>query len=70
MPGMDGPATLAALRTLNPLIRCCFVGGYIEGYSNEELRAPGADRCFLKPFDTAEVTQALWQIVGRSQGRH
>jgi CheY-like chemotaxis protein len=68
MPGMDGPATLVALRILNPQVRCCFISGYIEGYSHQELRALGADCFFLKPFSTAEVTQALWKIVGRPQG--
>ena len=71
MPGMDGPATLAALRSLNPRVRCCFVSGYIEGYSREELRALGADGFFLKPVNPAEVAQALRQILGPSppQGR-
>lgn len=71
MPGMDGPATLLALRALNPHVRCCFVSGYIEGYSREELRALGADGFFLKPVNPAEVAQALRQILGPSppQGR-
>src|SRR5260370_467742 len=30
MPGWDGPRTLAALRELNPKIRCCFMSGDIS----------------------------------------
>ena len=69
MPGMDGPQTLAALRQLNPAIRCCFMTGYIEGYSREELLAFRADDFFLKPVSIAEVTQILRGLLGESSLR-
>jgi CheY-like chemotaxis protein len=69
MPGMDGPQTLAALRALDQAVRCCFMSGYIEGCSREELLAFGADAFFLKPFNMAEVTQALRQLLGQPPER-
>jgi CheY-like chemotaxis protein len=63
MPGMDGPQTLVVLRELNPTVRCCFVTGYIEGYSREELLAMGADDLLFKPVGTAEVVQTLRRLL-------
>jgi two-component system, OmpR family, response regulator len=42
MPGMDGPRTLAALRELDPSVRCVFATGEGPGYTTEELAALGA----------------------------
>ena len=69
MPGMDGPNALAALRRLNPAVRCCFMSSYIEGYSREELLALGGDDFFLKPISLAELMTILRQLLGlRSAG--
>ena len=65
MPGMDGPATLLALRALNPAVRCCFMSGYTEASIREELLALGAEAFFHKPFNMAEVTRALREVLGQ-----
>src|SRR5581483_9411212 len=35
MPGMDGPATLAALQKINAGVRCCFMSGHTGRYSEK-----------------------------------
>jgi CheY-like chemotaxis protein len=60
MPGLDGPATLTALRGLNPQVRCCFLSGDLGGYAEGELRDLGA-AVLPKPFRPADL--AL--VVGR-----
>jgi CheY-like chemotaxis protein len=42
MPGLDGPATLEALRALDPALPCVFLTGDPGGYSAADLRARGA----------------------------
>jgi DNA-binding response OmpR family regulator len=63
MPGMDGPQTLAALRQINPQVRCCFVSGETGDYTQEALLALGAAHYFKKPFSLSGVTQVLRQLV-------
>jgi CheY-like chemotaxis protein len=50
MPGMDGPATLAALQEFDPDVRCCFMSGGSDEYDVEDLLALGAAHFFPKPF--------------------
>jgi len=59
MPGMTGPQTLAALRALDPAVRCCLM----SGYDSEEVRGLG-DHFLLKPFVLAEAAEVLWRLVG------
>jgi CheY-like chemotaxis protein len=59
MPGLDGPATLAALRQINPHVRALFITGDLGGYKPEALLEMGADAVLQKPFDLAEVCQAV-----------
>ncbi|HEV2945942.1 MAG TPA: response regulator [Gemmataceae bacterium] len=68
MPGMDGPATLAALRSIDPGVRCCFMTGG-GGYSREDLLAGGASHVLGKPFSLAEVVRVLHQLVSDSRSR-
>jgi CheY-like chemotaxis protein len=67
MPGLDGPQTLAALRLLNPRVRCCFMSADTGSYQGAKLLALGAARVLTKPFQPDEVTGVLWQLV-RDQG--
>jgi CheY-like chemotaxis protein len=69
MPGMDGPATLAALRSIDAQVRCCFMTGGAGGYSREDLLAGGASHVLGKPFSLAEVVRVLHQIVSDSRSR-
>src|SRR5262249_20228740 len=69
MPGLDGPHTLTALQKLCPAIRCCFMTGNPEPYTEEGLRQMGAAWVFRKPFAFTEVINALDQLAGRPPRR-
>jgi len=64
MPGLDGPATLAALREVNPSVRCCFMSGHAGKHDPEGLLDAGADRLFQKPFRLSEVADAVQELIG------
>jgi CheY-like chemotaxis protein len=64
MPKMDGPATLAALRQINPKLKCCFMSGSTGKYSSEQLQKMGATHVFVKPFVNLNlVTRLLWELI-------
>jgi two-component system OmpR family response regulator len=65
MPGLDGPGTLAALKRINPEVRCCFMSGHTGKYTSEELLALGAAHVIMKPFvSLGHVACLLWNMVG------
>jgi anti-anti-sigma factor len=64
MPGWDGPRTLYALQRLSPEIRCCFITGNPQPYTEDDLLRMGALRVFRKPFGLAELVNALQQMSG------
>jgi CheY-like chemotaxis protein len=67
MLGMDGPATLAAIQTVNPEVPCCFMSGHTGKYSTKELLDMGAAHVLSKPFvSLSQLTRLLWDIVGAS----
>ncbi len=60
MPGLDGPATLHAIRELRPDVFAYFLTGYCDDYGDAELEAAGARRVFLKAgIDWDELVQLL-----------
>ena len=62
--GPDGPQTLAALRALDPAVRCCFMSGDTGRYEIEQLLGRGALAFFPKPFpDLATLTRRLLDIA-------
>ncbi len=64
MPGLDGPATLAALKTINPDLPCCFMSGHTGKYTTEELLDMGAVHVLPKPFASLSLfTRLLWDMV-------
>lgn len=63
MPGMDGPATLDALRAVDPGLPCVFVSGQ-SGYSDGELLAHGAAAVLAKPVGLEELGRAVAGAVG------
>ena len=66
MGGLDGPQTLAALRGVNPDVRCCFMSGHPGRYMAQELLGMGAAQLFEKPFSSlTEVARVLWQVATR-----
>lgn len=69
MPDWDGPATLAALRALDPHVRCCFMSGDIGSYSSEHLLGLGAATLFQKPFRLGELIEQLAGLAAPSGTR-
>ena len=65
MPGLDGPQTLAAIQGITPQVRCCFMSGYLDNYSETKLRELGAATVIAKPFRLNDVTQVLGELAGR-----
>jgi CheY-like chemotaxis protein len=63
MPGLDGPGTLAALRQVNPQVRCCFLSGHTGGYDAAFLQDTGAVAFLPKPFRPADLTRVLREIL-------
>lgn len=50
MFGQDGPQTLAALRAIDPQVRCCFMTGGSARYSLPQLRSLQPLEVLLKPL--------------------
>ena len=63
MPGLDGPATLTALRGLDPRVRCCFMSGDLGMHSPEELFRLGALALFEKPLHMNELAETLRRVI-------
>ncbi len=63
MPGLDGPATLDALRSFNPDVQVCFMSGDTGGCDPEKLRQRGAAHFIAKPFHVNELAKVLRLIV-------
>jgi CheY-like chemotaxis protein len=64
MPDLDGPATLAALRQLDPAVRAVFMTGHSGPHEAEELLALGAARVLEKPFHSlVELAQVLREVA-------
>lgn len=63
MPGMDGLATLAAIRSANPAVLACFMTGDTGTYTGEELLQAGAATVFLKPFKLEALVQTLHDLL-------
>jgi CheY-like chemotaxis protein len=63
MPGLNGPATLAAIRELNPAVRCCLMSGEAADHVARQVKAAGADLVFEKPFHLTAFAQAFRQLL-------
>jgi two-component system OmpR family response regulator len=63
LPDTGGPEVMAALRRLDPGVRCCLMSGSLGGQDVEALLAAGASHVFAKPFDLAEVARVLRQVA-------
>ena len=59
MLGLDGRQTLAALRELNPQVRCCFLSGDLGWYTEEQLRQAGAAGILTKLRGLNEVSRMV-----------
>ena len=65
MPGMDGPATLDALRALVPGLPCVFVSGHSGEYSESDLLARGGNAVLDKPVASAQLGDAVAAAIDR-----
>jgi CheY-like chemotaxis protein len=63
MPEMDGPATWAALKTIDPGLRCCYMTGGSIVYTPAQLLATGAEDILLKPFTRTAIARVLARPV-------
>lgn len=64
MPGMDGPATMDALRQHAPDLPCVFVSGETGKYTVNELLARGASDVLGKPVAMGRLGHALAAAAG------
>jgi CheY-like chemotaxis protein len=64
MPGMSGPATLTALRAVRPGLAVAFMTGGSVHLRDEELLALGAEALVCKPFQMADLLEAVGNLVG------
>jgi CheY-like chemotaxis protein len=68
MPGMDGPTTLDALRTLVPQLPCVFVSGYTGDYTEADLLARGGATVLGKPVALNQLGIAVAAAIGHVDG--
>jgi len=66
LPDLDGTQVLAALRQINPSVRCCLMTGASHP-AEEGWQDQGAERLFLKPFPLGEVATALRELTADLQ---
>ena len=65
MSELDGPATLAVLRQINPKLKCCFMSGNTGKYTTHELLDLGDTRFLEKPFVSLDLlSQCLRDMIG------
>jgi two-component system OmpR family response regulator len=68
MPGMDGPATLAALRQLpSGSVPVVFMTARVQAHEIASYREMGAADVIAKPFDPmtlAETVRTIWSSLG------
>lgn len=62
MPGQDGPATLEAMRALEPEVRCCLMTGYAGSEEEEGLRRSCAVLVH-KPFTLDGVRRTVKDLL-------
>ena len=70
MPGMDGPATLKALRQLPgvDVIPAVFMTARVQAHEIADYKALGAADVIAKPFDPmqlAETVRGIWNAIPR-----
>jgi CheY-like chemotaxis protein len=69
MPGFNGLRTLAALRKIDALVRCCFISDDAVSYPRASLLALGACAVLQKPFGLVDVSHALREALGPREER-
>lgn len=64
MPGLDGVATLTALKLEKPGVRVVIITSSQEAALAERARAAGADGFLKKPFYPADIDDVLHRLCG------
>jgi len=64
MPGLDGEATLLALRALRSNVRVLLMSGYQNGHIVGRLAGSGPLAFIQKPFTAEELDQKLRELLG------
>lgn len=67
MPGMDGPATVRALRAAHPAMKTVILTTFGDASTIRSCLAAGADGLVLKDAPVSEILDAIRQV---RQGRH
>ena len=67
MPRLDGPATLRALRGLDPQVGCIFITGHPGDYDEEAHVALGACAVLRKPITPDDLDTVLRPLVDRGR---
>ena len=70
MPRLDGPHTLAALQNHNPQVRCCFMSGNLDSYTEERLSNLGAVAFIQKPFQLEDVSRVVRDEAFQARQAH
>jgi CheY-like chemotaxis protein len=64
MPFMDGPATIRALRKIDPRVRVIAASGLAVGDKAAEAAAVGVHAFLAKPYTAEKLLKALAEILG------
>jgi PAS domain S-box-containing protein len=68
MPVMDGPATIRALREIDPAARIVATSGFTTGAMGGAPHVEGADLFLPKPFAADDLLRALHEVLARATG--
>jgi two-component system C4-dicarboxylate transport response regulator DctD len=69
MPGLDGLATLKALRAACPALVCCLMGGHIDETTDQQALRAGAACVLDKPLLLRDLAGTLRGLLPGGQGQ-
>jgi len=64
MPFLDGPATIRALRKINPEIKIIASSGLADNGKSAEAFGPNVKRFLLKPYTADKLLRTLAEVIG------
>ncbi len=67
--GLDGAATLAELRKLDPEVKAVAFTGHLDDYTRRALQEKGFEEVVAKPFKLDDLRSAVQRVAGQVQGR-
>jgi CheY-like chemotaxis protein len=63
MPLLDGPATIRALKRLDPDLKIISTSGFVDEQQIDEDIA-GVDRFLAKPYTAEQLLKTIAQVIG------